>query len=257
VGMDFLGRQIFRYDPDRGEVVFLSSLPSDLGRRAPLRVESGVPTVDVRIPGLNDPEPFVVTTGFGGFVSGGLRGQAYEALSKSGNIEQASPVFSVTLSGTVRARQGRLRSILCAGYENKNLLFEEYGNDSNKLNLNYWSRYVSTFDFAGGAVYVKKANRFALPDSEDNSGMKVLRTGGRTVVKFVQEQSPAASAGVRPEDAVVSVEGERVDRIQLMGLRRKLCAEGKQIRLVLSRDGAEWEVNLTLPNRPARVPAAN
>ncbi|HZY85164.1 MAG TPA: S1C family serine protease, partial [Gemmataceae bacterium] len=89
----------------------------------------------------------------------------------------------------------------------------------------------------------------------DLSGMHFLRAEGKTVVKKVDEGSPAAICGVRAGDELLVVGDCRTAESRLHALRLLLCAEGKRVRVGLRRAGRELEVSLTLADwsRPARL----
>jgi C-terminal processing protease CtpA/Prc len=66
-------------------------------------------------------------------------------------------------------------------------------------------------------------------------------------VHEVLPASPAASAGVRPGDALVALDGRSAAEMSLAAVRRLLRSEsGRVVRVVLARDGATSEVALTL-----------
>jgi S1-C subfamily serine protease len=78
-----------------------------------------------------------------------------------------------------------------------------------------------------------------------------LTTDGVTIVTGVEAGSPAAAAGVQPGDAIVAVDGTRVDAthgfIDLL-YRHKA---GDTVTLTVDRDGSEVAVKVTLAERPA------
>ena len=86
-------------------------------------------------------------------------------------------------------------------------------------------------------------------------GVRVARRGGRAVVSGVFPDSPAASAGVKPGDVIVSVDGTElrpgnVDEV----IGRIKGPEGSTVRVVLRRQGRDEPLALTLERRTIRVP---
>lgn len=246
VGMDFLSQYVFRLDPDRGEVVFLRSPGPAPGERLPLTLKNNVPFVKVQISGLTDPELFLVDTGAAsGGGTGLLRTEVYDALTKHGKIKPIDTALAVSLSGPSVRRRGRAAEIELAGNRHSDLIFTASGR--NHLGLNYWSRYVATFDFAEGAVYLKRSTRFAQSDAHDLSGLTFVRRGGRVTVVDVKGGSPAAQAGVRPQDVILKVNGEKVEAPPLTAVRRLLAVKGAKISLLVGRGGEQLDVSFALP----------
>lgn len=246
VGMDVLARHVFRVDPDRGEVVFLRSAGPAAGDRLPTTIRNNVPFVRVGVAGLAEPQLFLVDTGCSpGGGTGLLEAETYNALARQGKIKPLDTALAGSLSGPSLRRRGRAAAVELAGHRHTDLIFSE--SQRNILGLGYWSRYVATFDFPGGSIYLKKAGRFDQPDTHDLSGLTFLRAGGRTVVVAVEEDSPAARAGVRPQDVILRVNGEKVEGVPLTPLRRLLAVRGAKVSLLLGRGGQEREVSFVLP----------
>ncbi len=71
-----------------------------------------------------------------------------------------------------------------------------------------------------------------------------LETVGTVVVHDVRENSPAAVAGIKPDDEVLSVNGRPIDNMADLSYNINLNM-GQMISMVLSRDGKEFQVNVT------------
>lgn len=247
VGMDFLSKHVFRVDPDRGEVVFLRSPGPAAGERLPVTIKNNVPFVRVKIAGLADPELFLVDTGASsGGGTGLLRAEAFGVLVKQDKIKPIDTALAVSLSGASVRQRGRVAEMELAGHRHAGLIFTASGR--NYLGLNYWSRYVATFDLAGGAIYLKKGSRYDQADTHDLSGLTFVRLAGRTTVVDVEAGSPAARAGVKPRDVIVKANGEKVEGMPLAPVRRSLAVRGAKVSLTLERDGGGREVSFVLPD---------
>lgn len=245
VGMDFLAKHVFRVDPDREEVVFLRSPGPAAGDRLPVTIKDNVPFVQAKIAGLAGPELFMVDTGASsGGGTGLLRAEAFDGLVKQDKVKPIDTALAVSLSGPSVRRRGRLAEMELAGHRHAGLIFTASGR--NYLGLNYWSRYVATFDLADAAIYLKKGSRYDQADTHDLSGLTFARLAGRTTVVDVEAGSPAALAGVRPRDVIVKANGERVGGMPLAPLRRSLAARGAKVSLTLERDGGQREVSFKL-----------
>ena len=246
VGMDFLGRHVFRVDPDRGEVVFLRSSGPDPGRRLAVTLESKVPHVRVQLSGLAEPQSFLVDTGCApGGGTGLMRADTFDALVGRGRVRPIDTALAASLAGQSLRRRGRVAEAELAGYRHADLIFST--SQHNVLGLNYWSRYVVTFDFPGQAIYLKKGARFDQPDTHDLSGLSVVRAGGRTTVAAVDDGTPAAGAGFRPGDVILKVNGANAGDMTLTAVRRLLAVRGAKVTLVLGRGGKEQETAVALP----------
>ena len=248
IGMDFLSHVVLRIDPDRGEIVFLRTTGSDPGRRLPVTLDNdedgGIPFVEVHFDGMDAPERFSVDTGFGGFSSGDLRPETFDALVRQGKVKADRDCLCETLAGSSVEREGHLSEFALGGYRHAGLRFDR--GVWNILGLNYVMRYVVTFDFPGRAMYLKKGAQFDAPDWLDMGGMRIDRIAGRVHVHSVERGGPAASAGIRPDDLILMAGGEKAESIRLQRLRRLLCTEGAKVSLVVRRGKDERTVQLEL-----------
>jgi PDZ domain/Aspartyl protease len=245
IGMDFLGKHVFRIDRGRSEVIFLRSPGPDPGPRLPMTLQENIPYVWVQVSGMDEPQRFQVDTGASsGGGSGLMEAGTFDQLTKQGKIQPTDNALAQTLSGMSLRRRGKVAEISVAGYRHAELIFSTA--PRNVLGLNYWSRYVATFDFAGGAIHLKRGSQFDQPDTQDLSGLTFVRVNGRTLVLSVEERSPAAIAGIKPHDVILKANGEKTEATSLVALRRRLGVEGTKVSLLLTRDGEEREVLLVL-----------
>ncbi len=246
VGMDFLGRSVFRVDPDRGEIVFLRSPGADPGQRLAVTLEDKVPHVRVQLSGLAEPQSFLVDTGCApGGGTGLMRADTFDALGGRGRISPIDTTLGTSLAGQSVRRRGRVAEVELGGHRHSGLIFST--SQRNVLGVNYWSRYVATFDFPGGAVYLRKSSRFDQPDTHDLSGLSVVRVGGRTVVVAVDDGTPAARAGIRVRDVILKVNGASAGDMTLTAVRRLLAQKGAKVAVLLARGGEERETSVALP----------
>jgi membrane-associated protease RseP (regulator of RpoE activity) len=173
-----------------------------------------------------------------------MRADTFDALAKQGKIKPTGGTLAQSLSGMTLRPRGLVGEIAVADHRHTDLIFS--ASLRNTLGLNYWQRYVATFDFPGRAMYLKRGNRYDQPDTQDLSGLTLVRVEGRTVVLSVLEGSPAARAGIRPQDLILKANGAKVEGAPLLALRRLLAVGGAKVSLFLSRGGEEREVPLVL-----------
>ena len=117
------------------------------------------------------------------------------------------------------------------------------------LGADFLARYRVTFDYARRRMYLEP--RVPVPPRVelDMSGLYLLtdRASRGIIVQEVRPGSPADSAGVRPGDALVALDGRSAAEMSLAAVRRLLRSEnGRVVRLTLARDGRTREAALTL-----------
>jgi predicted aspartyl protease len=106
-------------------------------------------------------------------------------------------------------------------------------------------RFTVWVDYPGKRVLLRPNGSFGEPFEYDMSGLLIEAadpTFQRIVIRNVLEGSPAAEAGVRVGDELVSIDGERAGASTLEQIRRRLTTPGQAIALTLLRDGARIEV---------------
>jgi hypothetical protein len=245
IGMDFLRKHIVRIDRDRGELLFLSSVGKDPGQRLQVKFAANVPWVVAQIAGIQKPQFFVVDTGAApGGGTGLLQAEIFDALVQQGKTKAAGSTSGLSLSGMSIRRRGRVAEMTVGDYRHADLVFNT--STTNVLGLNYWSRYVATFDFKAGAIYLKKGSRFGQEDATDLSGLTLVRAEGRMQVFNVEDGSPAAFAGIREKDIILKANGESTEEMSLLRLRRILAVRGANVSLFVSRGHDHRNIAMTL-----------
>jgi membrane-associated protease RseP (regulator of RpoE activity) len=117
------------------------------------------------------------------------------------------------------------------------------------LGADFLVRYRVTFDYAQQRMYLEPRLPVAPRAELDMSGLYLTsdRAARRIVVQEVRPGSPAQSAGVRPGDALVALDGRQTTELSLAAVRRQLRSDdGRVVRLILGREGVTREVVLTL-----------
>lgn len=255
LGMDFLRKHVIRIDFDRGELTFLTNVAPNAGQRIPIIFQGNSPYVRLEISGWPKPRSILVgndisvSPGQGWFhvdtgdnTSGDIKDVFFSALVERGflKVEGKSPVF--TIAGKKTSRFGRIKATKLADFQHGNLRFGE--SDKNVLGLDYWSRYVVTFDFPNGALYLKKGNQFNKDELTNRSGVEFQSKNRQIVVTSVRDDSPAVRAGIKPGDVLLKIDHDKASEISLMRIRRLFCEKGREYRLLLQR--GERKLALTL-----------
>lgn len=240
LGLDFLTKHVFRIDFDRGDVTFLTKAGPDAGKRVAIIFHRDAPYVTMEARGLLWQEEFQVDTGNLG--NGAIRKENFEKLVKGEFLKLCKSGPHETAAGTRTARFGRVNAINLASFRHENLGFAE--SDRNRLGLWYWRRFVVTFDFPNGAMYLKKSRQFDTPDLLDRSGLNLLRRKGQILVESVEKGSAAAQAGIKPKDVLQRIDEVKSSDMSLMRIQRLFGEKGKKYRLLILR--GERELNLTI-----------
>jgi putative serine protease PepD len=79
-------------------------------------------------------------------------------------------------------------------------------------------------------------------------------TGGAQITQ-VQSGSPAASAGLQPNDVVTAINGTKITSTQQFIETVDTYTPGQTITLTVKRGGGSQSIKLTLGTRPASQPA--
>jgi C-terminal processing protease CtpA/Prc len=107
-------------------------------------------------------------------------------------------------------------------------------------------------DYSRKRMILEKNARHAEPSTFDMSGLTLMTEGqdfGVVRVHDVAEASPAAQAGVRPGDTIVTIDGRAIKEMGLEPLFGRFREEGRELRLGLLRDGKPVEVTMRLRRR--------
>jgi hypothetical protein len=246
VGMDFLSQYVFRVDRQKEEIVFLHSPGKGIGQRVPLIVEDLRPYVPMRIPCIGTTETVKIDTGAIGYGSGALQLDLFDRLVKTGGIKEAKKSGFATPFGSGSAPAGILEQIGLGGNKLNGLVFRR--SEESYIGLNLICRFVVTFDFPHGSMYVKRGRGFEESefDEPDRSGLSLLRRNGKLTVESVTSGTPGSKAGIRAGDTLESLDGQEASDIHLMSLRRRLCVKGKSLRIVVIGGGGRREVVIKL-----------
>lgn len=249
LGAPFFCDKVVQLDFDQGVLRLATRLPTDTdcGTPLPLRLDASgrLWLDDVKIDGRV--ESFAIATGmnnavvlhkwlFGKLIAGG------QLAVEEGDIE------GETIAGVRTARRGRLAKFTCGEYTHCGLLAEEGG--INALGLRYLARYTVTVNAQEGQLFLKPGVNFNQPDKIDRTGLDVEKVHDVITVKSVGNGTPAAAAGVKEGDRIVTIDGAASAGMRIMEFNRRLRdSAGQELRLVLDRRGVRIEVTLKIETR--------
>jgi len=155
-------------------------------------------------------------------------------------------------------RLGRLSSLEIGGYDLKGTIagfstatqgaFAAIGVGGN-VGGGVWKRFTVTFDYPRQAMSLVPNAAFEAADTYDRSGVFAIQRDGRLVAADVRPATPAAEAGIKKGDAIVSINGGSGTALTLAALRAAFRSPaGSVVRLgILSAPAtAPHDVTLTL-----------
>jgi hypothetical protein len=244
IGMDFLKDYVIRIDFDRGEVTFLRSVGANPGHRMPITFQGNYPHVMVEASGLVGQGRFLIDTGSAGFGSGSLQREAFDILARLGKLRLAGESKPESFAVPHVARVGHVERIWLGHFNHEKLQFSE--SRKNILGLNYWARYVVTFDFPNSAIYLKEGRRFNQPEPRDLSGLRLIRKKGQTLVESVVKDSPAAQAGIKPQDVLLRINDVAIGNMSNVGLLRLFRPSVSKYRVRVRRGEEEMEMVIVI-----------
>lgn len=149
---------------------------------------------------------------------------------------------------------GRVDRVEIGGYEIKDVVAafvpEEHWNntfDEAMIGLGLLSRFNLVFDYSRERMFIEPNSSFSDPFEYNMSGLSLRRGGGDYAeVLRVHPASPASQAGLQPGDKIIEINGEAASGCDYWKLQRLLLQEGEVVELLISRDGREKRVAITL-----------
>lgn len=253
LGMDVLQQLVLEVDFDVGKIRILKSAdPTGAERISLQRHYANLPLVRAAVCDAMADE-FLIDTGAAGDGAGALAGPTFDRLRAKGRITiigEADFSSGARKSTTPIARAARMS---LGENVHEQPIFLRSPIPIGILGLDFWSRYVVTFDFPNNALYLRRGKEFNRRDSFNGSGLHLRRVGQNTIVERVAEDSPAQKTGVLPDDELIAIDGEHVSELPVRDVERRFHAEGKMFRLSLRRRGADLQVTLTTGSEAERI----
>lgn len=238
IGMDVLAPYIVQIDFDQGKLRFLQSLPPGPGEAVKTRQpgdENRVPTVLVVLAG-QPAQKFIISTARGGN-SLDANPDLLAKLEETGKATNLTKERGVQRTGTTRFDAFRIASAQLGGNKSEGLICNS--SEQNGLGLSYLARFVVTFDFPRGKMFLKKGGRFAEPDGQlDLSEVAVERSASAVRIRDVNPHGPAGRLGLRSGDVLESINGHAVKSMTNWQVRRLFGQSDRAITaIVRRRDG--------------------
>jgi hypothetical protein len=239
IGMDFLAPFIVQIDFDQGKLRLLSSLPPAPGEAIRIKQpgdENRVPTAIVSLAG-QPAQKFIISTARSGN-SIDVTPDLLAKLEENGKATNLAKERGVQRSGTRRFDAFRVDSALLGSIRTEGLICNS--SEQNGLGLSYLARFIVTFDFPRGKMFLKKGEHFAEPDSPlDLEEVALERVGERISLRDVNAYGPAGRLGLRRGDVLESINGHDPRRMTNWQVRRLLGQPERAIGVVVRRGDEE------------------
>ncbi len=178
--------------------------------------------------------------------------EAHPGVVPAKHSEQGVDGFGV--GGPTAGRLGRLQTFSIGGLTLHDLVADYPVQGGGGYDLPFfaanvgggvWKRFTMTLDYHGHAMMLTPNADFSAPDRWERSGLYLIANGSITVID-ARPGTPAAKAGLKKGDVIVSLDGSL--NPSLSEVRNKfLAAPGTVVHLVIkSKDGSKHNVDLTL-----------
>ena len=187
------------------------------------------------------------------------------AYDKMGDATRTWPrvdgLKAISMFGTDETFAVRVPSFSVGGARVDNVVFGVPGGGLEKMLENmakpkvcglvgytYLKYFILTIDYGKSTLYLLKNPHYRdkYPNEDTNVGFECIDRDGKKMAYSVITGGPAAVAGIREGDELVSIDGIPADKLSMMQIADRMDgAEGSTIKLVLRRGGVEKEYTLT------------
>ena len=238
LGMDFLERHVVSLDFDNDKFCLNNTVPENIKKTfvpVPLTKTPEFYTMDVLV-NHDKHVSLMVDTGDNSSIS--LNSGAWQEVFGD---SQTNVIIATVADAANRIAQSKIGVIehLEIGnlsYTNLHATFIRNPDSPSHIGLGFFKRHKVTFDFANLVLYIQPGQRFFMPDQEDMSGLHLLREGESTIVYSVDENSPAYNKGLRPNDIIEIVDGQKAASLTMRTIRRILRShDGEEVDMQVKR----------------------
>lgn len=259
LGHDFLLEYVVRIDYDGQRVELFapdSFVYTGPGKSLPLWIEADEPFVLGVLHSNGRATPAKLKLDTGSLDALGLNGSFVQQTELVRGSQHQLPAMGATLGGAVEAYVVRLDSIVLgdaviarpiAGYS----VETDRRGDAGTIGVALLSRFNLVFDYSRSRLIVEATATSRRPMAYDASGLLLAGSGPdyrEIKVVWVDPDSPAAAAGIRPADFLVSIDSTGVQELGLTRIRARLTQPGP-VTLRVASHGAFRDVTLRLKDR--------
>lgn len=252
VGLDVLAQHIVQIDFDSGKIRFLGKVPKDAGD--PLEITSFqkrprrcAVTVKAKC-GDEPPEEYYIDFENSDAIS--IRSPTYRRLFEKKQIHQLHLESGLGTGRGWTIMAGTADVFGIGRCETKNVRTVVSGD--NIIGLQYLSRFVATFDFPMGLLYLRPGKHFDEPEGRDISGLYSKWQKQALRVVACEPGSPAEVAGLEADDVILKIDGQPIKPESGGTFRRQFREEGRTLRVHFRRGDDHREVDLILIANPRK-----
>lgn len=241
LGMPFFAAHVIQLDFEKNEIRIL---PGDAEPQeewgqpvAVVAPKSNLPIVFARAADSAVDEPFILDSGYIGSIS--LRSDLYNYFLQHDAIAKPSTTDAALVNKVITISSGRLSAFAFADYAHKDLNVSS-GGEMSRIGLNYFRRYLVTFDLGRMRIFLKPNSHFHSRDPKPLLGMSTLRKGGKTMITSIKDDMPAATAGLQVGDELLSIGGIPITNQsigEMLVLSRTEVTPNGDLPLLVERQG--------------------
>jgi Aspartyl protease/PDZ domain len=256
IGFEVLARYLTTFDYQRRQVTLrlpTEAAGTEAGAPIPFVFEGETPAVTGAIDGVA--AELTVDTGSRASIS--VYKPFADAHPQIVPPDLSAPgVSGFGVGGAAMGRLGRITTLRIGTYTVGDLVadfsIQEKGSFANpyvaaNVGGGVWKRFTVTFDYPHQIMRLRPNVGFAVREVYDRSGMFLIVRKGLTDVLDVRAGTPAAQAGVRKGDVVVSVDGKAASTLSISSIRELLmAAPGTRVLMTLQSNGTSRDVVVTL-----------
>lgn len=248
LGMPFFAAHVIQLDFENNEIrIFSGGTEPQEEWGEPVSVvisQSNLPIVFARAADSAVDEPFILDSGSNGSI--GLRRELYDYFAQQGAIAQSHSVDTALVNKVIKNSAGRLSTFTFADYAHKDLNVSS-GDQMSRIGLHYLRRYLVTFDLGRMRLFLKPNSHFHRPDRKPLLGMSALRKKGKTLIISVDDDMPAAKAGLQVNDELLSIGGVPITNQsigEMLELSRTEVAPNGNLPILVERQGKTHSIML-------------
>ncbi len=200
-------------------------------------VGNGNFAINARVEGT--PLTLMIDTGDNGSIS--LNAEDWRRVIRSHRARDVHTILAAPVSGDpIRCMAVRINDVSVGPYHYRGFIATALRNPAapSTIGLRFFRQHAVTLDFKEGELVLQPGLRFGETETFDMSGLHLIRLANRTMVYAVDENSPAASAGITAGDVVEAVDRNPTKSLSMWDIRRALkTQDGAQLILTV-RHGA-------------------
>ena len=249
LGMDWFAKNVVAINFDARTLNVESAPPASVTRTfvpVPLDQSNGFYAMKVVMNG-DQTLHLMVDTGDSGSLS--LNPAAWRETFSTNQLKTADVTIADAVNNVAQSELGVVGRMAVAdlNYTNLHAVLIHHPQHPSRVGLRFFQRHNVTFDLAGGMIYLQPNHDFTTPDTEDMSGLHLLRDGGKTIVYSVSDHSPAAAAGIQARDIIEAVNELPAAALDIQSIRQILrSGDGLPVTLRIRRDAALLDIRVIL-----------